>query len=149
LASRQGFDSYSLVYVTAGTALPKNDILEAIDELARKTGKSEEANFYWTTWRRLPDILARAAGECDLRSAALLSDLRTVLEDMGLIYFRGVWSGKWFEWGAPYVFKEPEIAFTWPPFDVGWRTPYVFKEREVAFACVPIDLVKDNYSFTR
>jgi len=127
LASRKGFEKYSLVYVTADTALPKEDIVEAAGELSEKTVRSEEANFYWTTWRRLPDILTRAAEQCEPLVAGLLNDLGAILGDMGLIVFSGIGPDEWTEWGTPYVFTEAEVAFAW----------------------IPIDLVKKRYMFVR
>ncbi|MBT9132500.1 MAG: hypothetical protein DDT32_01225 [Syntrophomonadaceae bacterium] len=132
-ARRKGIDDYALVYVTADTLMPKSDIQEAISELADKTREDAASQFYWTSWRRLPSLLAEVYTSCEDSMATMLTDLHTIICRLGLIFFEGVTSRGWTLARTPWMFEHPRvhIAFEWEPI-----TPihYIFAEAPVRFS---------------
>ena len=98
LAQRNSADSHALVYVTSDAGLPIKDLSDAITELTDKTGVGSADQFYWTSWRVLPQILrAVELSARDPVEKKLVGDLRIILDQMGLDYFRGISSmgGAW------------------------------------------------------
>jgi hypothetical protein len=145
LAARKGIDAYFMLYVTADTSMPREDFIEAAEELSRKTSSSEAQHFFWTTWRHVPGILAEAADRCGRPGSMMLNDLRTILEDMGLVFFRGIVLPVWVTWERPYVFTLPETAFSWGV--TSSSAPYVFASRETDFSWKPIRSFESEYRF--
>ena len=96
LAQRNSADSHALVYVTSDAGLPIKDLSDAITELTDKTGVGSADQFYWTSWRVLPQILrAVELSARDPVEKKLVGDLRIILDQMGLDYFRGISSMGW------------------------------------------------------
>ena len=114
VAARRGsFDRYALVYVTAHTAMPRDDLEDAIHELQDKTGDGSTLDFYWTTWRRLPQILSKAQGFCEGPYRTMLDDLQLIIERLGLVFFENVIYRGWTLGGDSWVFRHPIVAFDW------------------------------------
>ena len=96
LAQRNSADSHALVYVTSDAGLPIKDLSNAITELTDKTGVGSADQFYWTSWRVLPQILrAVELSARDPVEKKLVGNLRIILDQMGLDYFRGISSMGW------------------------------------------------------
>lgn len=131
IAERSSADAYALVYVTAHGAIPSKDIEEAADELKEKTGDGSIEQFYWTTWRRLPQILddvvhlARNSVE-----KGLIDDLATILNSLGLTFFQGFDSQGWNLGYPQWCFVQSPASFSWLPILL---PTYVFCPAEVAF----------------
>jgi len=120
MALKRGFDEYALIYVTAHTLVPRDDITEAIHELALKTSDSASDKFYWTTWRRLPSILNTVISSCEEPFCTLLSDLQTIVLRLGLTFFEGMIVKGWSLGDHSWVFRQSEkpAFFRWVPFRV-------------------------------
>ncbi len=123
LARREGTDRYALVYVTAHTTMPRNDVQEAVEELLDKASEAGTDRFYWTTWRYLPRILAEAQSTSeDSIAKSLLADLRELLEGMGLTFYQGICSNGW-SLGPSWEFQVSKATFgAWKPFRIGAYT---------------------------
>ena len=98
LAQRNSADSHALVYVTSDAGLPIKDLSDAITELTDKTGVGSADQFYWTSWRVLPQILrAVELSARDPVEKKLVGDLRIILDQMGLdtSEVSHPWDGAW------------------------------------------------------
>lgn len=134
LARRQRTDQYVLIYVTAHTLMPKNDILESISELASKTGEDSSEHFLWATWRSLPAILSREilnrTYDFPEGYAKLLGDLNEIVHRLGLVFFEGFDCQGW-SLGVPsWRFVCFEVVFKWRPISIGY---YKFKDMRKVF----------------
>jgi hypothetical protein len=131
LAQRNSADSHALVYVTSDAGLPIKDLSDAITELTDKTGVGSADQFYWTSWRVLPQILrAVELSARDPVEKKLVGDLRIILDQMGLDYFRGISSMGWSLGNQHWSFKQPSTTFSWAPLIVH---PYVFRSTPLRF----------------
>jgi hypothetical protein len=75
-----------LIYLTADTGTPKNEILEAKDELFNKPGFSSEAEqlrISWLSWCELAGLFKHS-------SRQQLSDLSSLATYLGLVYYKGM-----------------------------------------------------------
>ncbi len=132
VALRKGIDDYALIYITAHTFMPVEDIKEAISELNQKTGDGNGDRFFWTTWRRLPRILAQAATICERPLASMLTDLRTIILDLGLTFFEGV---TYSEWTLPgWEFETLAVQLVWETFTL---PNFAFEGKPVKFTWEP------------
>ena len=131
LAQRNSADSHALVYVTSDAGLPIKDLSDAITELTDKTGVGSADQFYWTSWRVLPQILrAVELSARDPVEKKLVGDLRIILDQMGLDYFRGISSMGWSLGNQHWSFKQPSTTLSWAPLIVH---PYVFRSTPLRF----------------
>lgn len=119
MAEHGNFNQYALIYVTAHTSMPKDDIREATSELRSKIGDANTDHFYWTSWRTLPAILAEVRKVCNEGYAIMLDDLQQILDRLCLVLFGGVTSQGWTLGEPSWVFKRPEVAFDWEVISVG------------------------------
>jgi hypothetical protein len=71
-----------LIYMTSHFCIPRSEIADSINEVRFKRGS--EATIAWLSWRELPNVLDKYA------MTSLRSDLRLLLERMGLTYFDGI-----------------------------------------------------------
>ncbi|MDP3061942.1 MAG: hypothetical protein Q8O40_01830 [Chloroflexota bacterium] len=79
----------TLLYVTQDVAMPRNAIRESLSEYSRKRGKP--GTIYWTSWRSLGSILEEQLQSLnDEYQAAVLNDIKQLLEKKGLWMFHGV-----------------------------------------------------------
>lgn len=133
IAQKQAFDDYALIYVTAHTLIQKDDIEEAIAELTAKTGEGTRDKFYWTTWRRLPNILDETMRICKGSHHALLNDLQTIILRMGLYFFTGISVEGWEMGSHSWSFRplEKPKSFKWVPITIA---KYSFNEIPVKFS---------------
>ncbi len=133
IARLENYDEYALFYVTAHTLLPKDDITEAINELAEKTEDGASDRFYWTTWRRLPGILSTTINSCTGSYVTILGDLQTIVLRMGLTFFEGIVAKGWTLGGVSWVFKLPSklTSFKWAPINIA---KYNFEVTTVRFS---------------
>jgi len=122
-AKESGKD-YALLYVTAHTKMPKNEIHEAIDELEREeAGLPDGDKFYWTSWRELPRVLAPVIPSLDVLGGAMLSDLIIIIQRMELVYFSGIQSkGRWLG-SDNWRFRKTPVQFKW---QLDFETNYSF-----------------------
>jgi hypothetical protein len=99
--------------------LPRQDILESTSELLKKTGYSGEDNIYWTTWRRMPEILNRKlfseANNLSPGYEIMLRDLKEIITRLKLTFFEGFPIN-----GRPFMenkwsFQMTQKSFTWVP----------------------------------
>ena len=131
LAQRNSADSHALVYVTSDAGLPIKDLSDAITELTDKTGVGSADQFYWTSWRVLPQILrAVELSARDPVEKKLVGDLRMILDQMGLDYFRGISPMGWSLGNQHWSFKQPSTTLSWAPLIVH---PYVFRSTPLRF----------------
>ncbi len=130
-AQRLGFSQHALIYITKHTLMPRADIAESVLELGKITGDRSASKFYWTTWRRLPDILFKTSASCEKVAAGILSDLRTILLEMGLTFFQGMTSKGWTMGETPWDFERPPVFFDWLPIEMG---QYTFEKAPVKFS---------------
>ena len=75
-----------LIYLTADTTSPTNEILESRDELASKLRFSDEVNqlrISWLSWRELVDLF-----KCSDKQQ--LSELSSLATYLGLAYYKGM-----------------------------------------------------------
>ena len=72
-----------LIYLTADVGCPKGEIQASLDEYRRKFQDGRAPVIYWLSWRHLTTEF----GEDE---SAVLCDLRTLAERMGLVFFRGI-----------------------------------------------------------
>ena len=139
LAHRKRINQYALVYITAHIVMPRGDIKEAIQELEKtNTGDGSADKFYWTSWRRLPNILSKVKAQCDRYAGTLLGDLEAIIRRMGLTFYEGI-SYKGWPLGATWTFRRAilPLTFNWLPITIG---RYTFRK-------VPIKPVKFIWTF--
>lgn len=132
IAQKRRLDEYAVIYVTAHTSMPEADIEEAVEELNTKTGYDASGTFYWTTWRRLPDILRETMPLCESSYRSLLGDLQTIILHMGLCFFPGMDIKAWTLGSPSWSFSLPEkpTSFMWVPISMG---QYVFAKPTLRF----------------
>jgi hypothetical protein len=115
LAQRNRIQRYALVYVTADVSLPASDLEDAISELRNKIGDGSAEQFYWTSWRNVPDILNRAKpAAATPGELALITDAIAIMERLGLTRFSGINSKGWTVGAMQWQFRRPLVVFTWP-----------------------------------
>ena len=138
IAEKQAFDDYALVYVTAHTLIPRTDIEEAVSELTTKIGDGASDKFYWTTWRRLPNILSETISLCKGAHKALLDDLQTIILRMGLYFFTGMSIKGWTMGSPSWSFRplEKPTSFKWVPISMA---KYSFEKAPARFSWVSRD----------
>lgn len=122
LARKTRARHYGLVYITAHTAIPRDDLQEAIDELRSKTGDGSDEHFYWTTWRSLPEIISDSVLE-EARSqsaggATMLADLHRIVCRLGLAFFSGFGPEAWQAQPGLWEFSLPSRSFGWSAFSM-------------------------------
>lgn len=118
MGRRRHFDEYALIYITAHTTMPRNDIEDAIKELRDKTGQGSAEYFYWTTWRRLPVVISAVRALCEEGGhAVMLDQLQQIIHRLGLEFFGGVTSEGWTIGESCWLFKVPEATFNWQPIN--------------------------------
>jgi hypothetical protein len=113
IQKQRGFQQYAVIYVTAHTVIPRDDINEAVSELLRKTGESSVDHFYWTSWRRLPMVLKEVRDSCDECQALMLRDLQQILENLNLVFFNGFTSRGWTLGEPSWTFQPSQVVFDW------------------------------------
>jgi len=119
IAINEIIDEYALIYLTAHTTIPIGDIVDSIEELETKTSISSRDQFYWATWRILPEVLNLIESESvRLNDKLLVSDLNTILTNLGLYYFKGIKLEEWTLIGNDWAFVPlyQNIIFNWRPF---------------------------------
>ena len=104
IAKREKYDPF-LIYVTAHTMFPKDDIESSIRE--QETKRSRRMSVAWISWRKLTRILEQSHN-------AMIQDLACVLKKLGLVFFEGFIAGIDTDWDWDFDLKElPVKSFIW------------------------------------
>lgn len=123
-ADLRHINRYGLVYVTADSSMPIADLEEAIDELIDKNRDGDRQSFFWTTWYRLPAILADEGLQQRAREASegyekMMQDLHQILCDLDFGTFEGIHSTGW-TLGCPlWRFAAADMRFAWHAISMG------------------------------
>lgn len=151
VANSAHIENYALIYLTAHTCFPKQDIQEAICDLFVTTGEGSVDHFYWTSWRELPAILTDGQLLLEAHNLALgyeriLTDLNIIIHRLGLTFFEGFTSVPNIGLGLEYwQYENPQVVFRWLPINI---PIHKFHETKVSFNWVsPYRILKIPWRF--
>ena len=134
LSKERNLENYALIYVTSHTRLPSKDILKSASELLKKTGDASEGHLYWTTWRRLPEILNRElfseAKKISPGYETMLKDLKEIITRLKLTFFEGFSTKEWTFIENRWCFEMLQPSFTWSSIKI---IDYKFSEKPTSF----------------
>jgi len=128
IARREGWVPL-LIYITAHTEYPKDEIEESAREYSGKREKSMTVG--WLSWRDLINIYQDS-------KHAIVQDMIEILKKQGLVYFDGFlcFAEKLWDWiFSPVVLSNEAFSWHWGGFLINWgyvdiRAQYIWPKSE-------------------
>jgi hypothetical protein len=113
------FPNFILIYVTAHTIMPRDEVKESMEELEKSNGIGLENRIYWTTWRRLPSLLEELIPMAADPLPKMFGHLKQILINANLIFFEGIHHEGWTlgqpEWRFDASPHSNSKIFNWLP----------------------------------
>ncbi len=115
----------SLLFVTQNMGIPKDILVQSLDEYDRKRNK--HGDIYWTSWRFLPSILEEnLEKESVAENKAVMADMLSLLLRKDLIMFSGMEPITEY-FALPEFYHDLPTKYSWPIISGSLKVDYEFE----------------------